>query len=338
MATAVESESLLKDAALIVDVCMSVEADDVVTIICDDENEEQARAVAEVCVERGAWPVIMNNETQVRRGRADVRFPMAPPANLHRAMVGSDEVIIITNLEWANRFAHVSAVRETCEANGKIASIEPGMGSWDLTVEDIHVATQRARDAMAALEGKTRVRVTTPLGTDFTVSIEGRPALEVTPIKKRGQMMGPVPLWAEVAFAAVEDFTHGTAVVDGVMLGIGLPGQVQEPIHWTFEAGRCVKIEGGEEAERLRKAIEGVENADVIGEFAFGTSEKAPFGTPSEKGRIGTVHLALGDNHNAYPGGQNVCSLHLDGVFLNATMWIEDDDTYILRDGEWVLP
>ena len=35
-------------------------------------------------------------------------------------------------------------------------------------------------------------------------------------------MMGPVPLWAEVAFAAVEDFTHGTAVVDGVMLGIGL--------------------------------------------------------------------------------------------------------------------
>jgi len=338
MATAVEPKSLLEDAALIVDVCMSVEEDDVVTIICDDENDEQAHAVAEVCVERGAWPVIMNNELQVRRGRADVRFPMAPPANLHRAMVGSDEVIIITNLEWANRFAHVGAVRETCEANGKIASIEPGMGTWGLTVEDIHVATQRARDAMAALEGKTRVHVMTPLGTDFSVSIEGRPALEVTPIKKRGQMMGPVPLWAEVAFAAVEDGTNGTAVVDGVMLGIGLPGQVQEPIQWTFEAGHCVKIEGGEEAERLRRAIDGVENADIAGEFAFGTSEKAPFGTPSEKGRVGTVHIALGDNHNAYPGGQNVCSLHLDGVFLNATMWIEDDDTYILRDGEWVLP
>ena len=181
------------------------------------------------------------------------------------------------------------------------------MGTWDLTVDDIHKATQRAKDAIAALEGKKRVRVTTPLGTDFTVSIEGRPALEVTPIKKRGQMMGPVPLWAEVAFAAVEDFTHGTAVVDGVMLGIGLQGQVKEPIHWTFEGGRCVKIEGGEEAERLRRAIEGVENVEVAGEFAFGTSEKAPFGSPSEKGRIGTVHIALGDNHNAYPGGQNVC-------------------------------
>jgi leucyl aminopeptidase (aminopeptidase T) len=336
MATTVGTD-LKKDAALIVDVCFSVEEDDVVTIICDDANEEQAHAVAEVCVERGAWPVIMNNELQVRRGRADVRFPMAPPANLHRAMVGSDEVIIIANLEWANRFAHVNAVRETCEANGKIASIEPGMGDWGLTREDLERSAQRTRDAVAALRDKKHVRVTTPVGTDFTVSIEGRSALELTPYKARGQMMSPIPLWTEVAFAAIEDFTHGTAVVDGVMLGIGREGQVKEQIHWTLEGGRCVKIEGGAEAERLRQAIDGVENADVIGEFAFGTSEKAPFGTPSEKGRIGTVHLALGDNHNAYPGGQNVSSLHLDGVFLDATMWIEDDDTYILKDGEWVL-
>src|SRR3989449_7378470 len=337
MATAVETDNLLKDAALVVDTCMSVEEGDVVTIICDDEHVEQAAAVADVVVERGGWPVVMNNEAQVRRGRADVRFPMAPPENLHRAMVGSDEVIIITNLEWANRFAHVNAVRETCEANGKIASVEPGMGSWDLTVEDIKRATERAQDAMAALEGKKQVHVTTPLGTDFFVSIEGRPALEVTPMKRRGQMMGPVPLWAEVAFAAVEDFTHGTAVVDGVMLGIGLPGQVKEPIRWTLESGKCVAIEGGEAARRLEEAIGGVENATVGGEFAFRTSGKAAFGNPSAEGRIGTVHLALGDNHNAYPGGQNHCSLHLDGVFLNATLQIVDDGTHILKDGEWAL-
>lgn len=331
------AEKLLEDAALVVDVCMSVGKDDVVTIITDDAHAEHAAAVARVVIERGGWPVIMNNETQVARGLADVRFPMAPPSNLHRAMVGSDEVIIITNLEWANRFAHVSAVKETCAANGKIASVEEGMGGWNLTVEHIREATRRAKDAIAALEGKRHVRVTTARGTDFTVSIEGRPALEVTPVKERGQMMGPVPLWAEVAFAAVEDFTHGTAVVDGVMLGIGLPGQVREPIRWTLEGGRCVAIEGGEEAKRLSEAIAGVENADVVGEFAFGTSEKAPFGSPSEKGRIGTVHLALGDNHNAYPGGLNSSSLHLDGVFLDATMQIVDDGTYILRDGAWVL-
>jgi leucyl aminopeptidase (aminopeptidase T) len=335
MATAVDT--LRKDAELVVDVCMSVESDDVVTIICDDDHREQADAVARVCVERGAWPVIMNNEAQVVRGRADTRFPMAPPRNLHTAMTSSDEVIILTNLEWANRFAHVNAVRETCAANGKIASVEEGMGDWELTREMIMEATQRARDAMAALEGKKVCRVTSARGTDVTVSIEGRPALEVTPIKKRGQMMGPVPLWAEVAFAAVEHKTAGTIVVDGVMLGIGLPGQVESPITWTLENGHCTKIEGASEADRLREVIAGVEGADVIGEFAFGTSERSPFGSPSEKGRLGTVHFALGDNHNAYPGGQNVSSLHLDGVVLDASLQIVDDGTWILRDGEWVL-
>ena len=152
------TEAIRKDAELVVDVCMSVEADDVVTIITDDEHQDEAHVVAEVCVDRGAWPVIMNNEMQVRRGRADTHFPMIPPRNLHEAMVSSDEIIIITNLEWANRFAHVPAVKASCENNAKIASVEPGMGSWGLTVEKLHLAQQRALDAMAALEGVEQLR------------------------------------------------------------------------------------------------------------------------------------------------------------------------------------
>ena len=98
-----------------------------------------------------------------------------------------------------------------------------------------------------------------------------------------------------------------------------------------------MKIEGGAEADRLREVIDGVDGADVIGEFAFGTSERSPFGSPSEKGRLGTVHFALGDNHNAYPGGQNVSILHLDGVILDASLQIVDDGTWILKDGQWAL-
>lgn len=330
-------KELRSDAELVVDVCMSVQKDDVVTVICDDAHRPQADAVARVAVDRGAFPVLANNEQQVARGLADLTFPMAPPRNLHQAMVNSDEIIIITNLEWANRFAHVSAVRESCANNAKIASVEEGMGTWNLTKDQILEATHRARAAIEVLKGRKRCRVTSPGGTDVSVSIEGRPALEVTPIKQRGQMMGPVPLWAEVAFAAVEDQTEGKIVVDGVMLGVGLQGQVQEPILWTVEKGRVVKIEGGQEAKRLAEVTRGVSGADVIGEFAFGTSEKSPFGSPSEKGRLGTVHFAMGDNHNAYPGGQNVSKLHLDGVCLNMSLVIEDSGEYIVKDGQWAL-
>src|SRR3954471_22443508 len=150
-----DAASIRKDAELVVDVCMTVEPDDVVTIITDNEHQHEAHAVAEVCMERGAWPVVMNNEMQVRRGLADTHFPMAPPQNLHQAMKSSDEIIIITNLEWANRFAHVSAVRESCDNNAKIASVEEGIGSWDLTEADIRDATDRARAAMAGLDRGT---------------------------------------------------------------------------------------------------------------------------------------------------------------------------------------
>ncbi len=331
------SAGMRRDAELVVDVCMTVEKDDAVLVITDDAHRQQAEALAQIAVERGAFPVIANNEHQVRRGVADTRFPMAPPRNLHQAMVNSDEIIIITNLEWANRFAHVSAVKESCANNAKIASVEEGMGSWDLTEADIRDATNRARAAIEALRGGKRCRVTSPAGSDVIVSIEGRPALEVTPIKKRGQMMGPVPLWAEVAFAAVEDQTQGRIVVDGVMLGIGLPGQVKNQIVWTIDKGKATAIDGQAEAERLRQVLEGVDGATVVGEFAFGTSQKSPYGSPSEKGRLGTVHFALGDNHNAYPGGQNVSKLHLDGVCLNASLQIVETGQYILRDGQWAL-
>lgn len=331
------TDKLMEDAALIIDTCFSVQQGDVVTIITDDAHQREAGALAQLATARGAFPVIANNQEQVIRGSKDTRFPMAPPRNLHQAMVNSDEVIIITNLEWANRFAHVSAVKETCAAMGKIGSVEEGMGNWDLTAEDIMAATARARDAIAALEGARKVRVTSAPGTDFTVTIEGRPALEVTPVRNRGQMMGPVPLWAEVAYAAVEDGTDGRIVVDGVMLGIGVPGRVRTPIELEVRQGRVVSITGGEEADRLRQVIAGVDGADVIGEFAFGTSEKSPTGSPSEKGLLGTAHVALGDNHNAYPGGKNVSVLHLDGVVLDATMQIVDTGRYILKDGRWAL-
>ncbi|MEA2598867.1 MAG: aminopeptidase, partial [Thermomicrobiales bacterium] len=239
------SPGLRRDAELVVGVCMSVEKDDIVTIVTDDAHVTEASALAQIVVERGGYPIVCNNEHQVRRAIADMTFPMAPPRNLHQAMVASDEIIIIANLEWANRFAHVSAVRESCDNNAKIASVEEGIGSWDLTEADIRDATDRARAAIAALEGKTWCRVTSPAGTDVRVCIDGRPALEVTPIKKRGQMMGPVPLWAEVAFAAVEDKTEGRIVVDGIMLGIGLKGQTPNPIEWRIQAGRCIAIEGG---------------------------------------------------------------------------------------------
>jgi leucyl aminopeptidase (aminopeptidase T) len=98
-----------------------------------------------------------------------------------------------------------------------------------------------------------------------------------------------------------------------------------------------VEMTGGAEAERLRTVVAGSdENANVVAEFAMGTSTKSPRGSASEKGLLGTVHFALGDNSHCYPGGCSHSSLHLDGNLLNVT--VETGDGRILiRDGKFAI-
>jgi leucyl aminopeptidase (aminopeptidase T) len=75
--------------------------------------------------------------------------------------------------------------------------------------------------------------------------------------------------------------------------------------------------------------------ANVVAEYAIGMSDKEVLGSPSEKGMMGTVHFALGDNAHCYPGGQSHSRLHLDGSVRDVT--IEVDGTTIIKDGALVI-
>ncbi len=329
--------TLIKGARLVVETCFAVKPGDAVLVICDEDHRREAEAVAGVAVSLGAYPVVADISHHVSSALTSMKVPMEPAKNLAAAMEASDVIIITTNLEWANRFAHVNPVAASVKKGAKIGSVEEGMADWDLTKEDIDQTVARAEKLMAALEGVEWVRVTNPAGTDVNICIKDRPPLKVVPIKGAGEMMGPVPLWGEVAYAAVEDKTDGVIVVDGVMLGVGVFGSLQNTITWVIKNGRAVEITGGAEAERLRNVVAGSdENANVVAEFAMGTSTKSPRGSASEKGLLGTAHFALGDNSHCYPGGCSHSSLHLDGNLLNVTVET-GDGRVLIKDGEMVI-
>lgn len=328
--------TLIKGARLVVETCFTVKAGDAVLIICDEDHRREAEAVAGVAVSLGAYPVVADVSHHVSAALASMKVPMEPAKNLAAAMEASDVIIITTNLEWANRFAHVNPVAASVKKGAKIGSIEEGMADWDLTEDDILETVARTEKLMAALDGVEWVRVTNPAGTDVKVCIKDRPALKVVPIKGAGEMMGPVPLWGEVAYAAVEDKTEGVIVVDGIMLGVGVFGSLSEPIKWVIKGGRAVEISGGVEAERLKAVVAGSdENANVVAEFAMGTSTKSPSGSASEKGLLGTIHFALGDNAHCYPGGQSHSALHLDGCLRNISL--EAEGRMLIKDGALVI-
>lgn len=328
--------TLIKGARLVVEDCMKVKSGDNVLIIADSEHFLEAQTLSGAVYAVGGQPVIADVTSQVTAAMASMKVSMEPPANLAAAMVKSDVILIKTGMEWANRFAHVNPVRQSCEAGAKIASVEEEMGGWDLTREDIAEIVNRTERIIEVMKGAKKVRVTSANGTDFRLSLEGRIALKVVPVKGKGEMMGPIPLWGEVAYAPVENRTEGKLIFDGIMLGVGVPGSLKSPIELTLKGGRAVEIKGGDEAKRLREVIEGSDkNANVIGEFAIGTSEKEIYGSPSEKGMLGTMHCALGDNSHCYPGGQNVSRLHLDGTTREVT--IEVDGKLIMKSGKLVI-
>jgi leucyl aminopeptidase (aminopeptidase T) len=328
--------TLFKGARLIVEHCMTVKGGDKVLIIADQDHMMNAEALAGAAFAVGAYPVIANVTHHVSSALASMAVPMEPPAHLAEAMTHSDAIIITTNLEWANRFAHVNPVKASVEKGAKVASVEEGMEDWDLTTQDIDQITLRAEKIIKAMAGAKWARVTNPSGTDVKICVEGRPALKVVPVKEPGIMMGPIPLWGEVAYAAVENKTEGRIVIDGIMLGVGVSGSLKKPIEWTMKGGRAVEIKGGEEAERLKEVVlASDENGTVVAEFAIGTSHKEKLGSPSEKGMLGTVHFALGDNSHCYPGGQCLSKLHLDGSVRNVT--IEVDGKTIIKNGNLVI-
>ncbi|MBE0478167.1 aminopeptidase [Candidatus Aerophobetes bacterium] len=316
--------TLIKGARLVVEECMRIEPGSTVLIISDFTHLPEAQALSGACWAVGASPVIADVTCQVIAASVSMKAPMEPPSNLRAAMLNSDVILITAVMEWANRFAHVDPVRQSCERGAKIASVEEGMDRWDLTPDDIQATLKRTEKIINAMQGAKNVHISSPSGADVTLCLEGRPALKVVPVKGKGDMMGPVPLWGEVAYAPLETKTEGKIVFDGIMLGVGVPGSLRNPIELTVKAGRAVQIQGGEEAERLKKVVdESDENADIIGEFALGTSEKESYGSPSEKGMLGTAHFALGDNSHCYPGGQNVSKLHLDGSLRDITVRVD---------------
>jgi leucyl aminopeptidase (aminopeptidase T) len=323
-----------KEASILVNKAYRVEKGESVLVLTDDEHMQEAVALASAVRAADAIPAVLNISASVLDGMLAPGIPEAPK-HVAAAVENADVTMISVIIDYAHRFAHTAAVKHGVEKMARIASVEEGLGSWGLTEDDIHQVHDRTLKLRDALRNADKIHATTKFGTDITLSIKGRPPLIVTPIREKGVSMGPLPLWGELTYAAIEDSANGKIVVDGLM-NVVAPSGFKQPIEIYVKNGRAYEIKGGDEATKLRNIIEkGDSGANVIAEFAVGTGHKEISGTLQEKGRLGTMHIALGDNSRAYPGGQNVSGSHIDSLMRSPT--IEVDGKLLIRDGNWIF-
>ncbi len=218
-----------------------------------------------------------------------------PPASVAAAMKNVDWVIQIGEKVG---ITHTNARKEATAAGVKFA-IMLDVPLDDLkkkvSAADIRLIKERTERIAEMLTKAKVARITTPLGTNLTMSLVGQEGITINPM---GQGLYPIPYYAEAAIAPVEGTAEGTIVADLAMRGWGY--MLREPLRYIVKAGKVVEIMSATpEADRLRKIAAADENATNIAELGIGSSHIVPGemkGTTQDFARLGTVHIGIGRN------------------------------------------
>ena len=284
--------------------------------------ETLAESILTAAEETGVDPA----HSRIRRRRTSGEEPPAPVA---AAMAAADVCLCIAS----RSIYHTEATGRARAAGTRGCVNAPAdLGAWTegaMTADYGAIRTIAERLA-ARLRGAEWVRVTSPAGSDITVSTLGRePRGWYTGIVRKPGEVSAFP-GGEVSFPPLEGTANGVIVFEGVVTDLGA---IAEPIRITVRDGLAVAIDGGADASRLRALIDGVPNATNIGELGIGLNPAARVNDDitETKKRIGTAHLALGDNAGGY-GGVVESTVHLDGMLFDVTVTIDGDE--VVRDGE----
>lgn len=309
-------------AARVVGEYLAVDRGERFVVVIDTRTDPAiAPALLAAARERGADATLV---TIAPRGRSGAE----PPAPAAASMAVADVVLCAATTSLYHTAAKAAAQR--AGARG-VFNAPSRLDAWThgaMTAD--FFAIRRQAEQLADLFRRTAtVRVTSPAGTDLAARIEGRePVAWLTGICHRPGEVSAYP-GGEVSLPPLEGTASGVVVWEAVASDLG---RLDEPVWIEVRDGRAVRVEGGAGAERLRRILDEVTDADNIGEIGIGLNPAARISdeiTESKKA-LGTVHVALGDSANEY-GGSVECEVHLDGLVLRPT--VEFDGAPVIADG-----
>jgi leucyl aminopeptidase (aminopeptidase T) len=258
----------------------------------------QERLVAEIlpCSPAQVWTYTLPD--------AERPFLEYPPL-LHHVAAQADAVIVFYSRLQPEETPGRLVFWRTCRGNrtrvGFGPQIEDSILQNELSADYQAIATITRR-LKRHLEGRDQVSITTPLGTELTLSIAGRDVVEDTGLIHNPGQFGNLPA-GECFVAPLEDSAEGVLVVDKSFPEL----VVEQPVRMIFEKGRVVAIEGGAEAEELLRRIGTNPKARLTGRVI--TDEKV----------MGTIHVAIGDNAS-HGYGVNPAPIHIDGIVGQPTL------------------
>ncbi len=327
-----EEKEVLENVEKALSVVLGVKKGEKVVVVTDREKEDVGTVFYIGAKEIGA-------KTELVRLPDNMRPLGKIPTDLANAFKKADVVINAFEGYPEETPFRIKLVELEIKAGARVGHA-PGI-TMDMLLHgpmnaDYRTVAQKAYALMEKFEDATEVHVTAPGGTDFTLSIEGRPF--ETDVKIKPGTIGNLPA-GEIWCAPVEDSMNGILVCDG---SIGDLGPVKKPLYIYVENGRINSIES-EDMDMVRK-VEAVlsvdEMAKVVGELGIGLNPRARLtGNLLEDEKAGgTAHIAFGRNIDM-PGGRNFSKTHRDFLFYKPTFEVTYRDgtvRTVMKDGEIV--
>jgi leucyl aminopeptidase (aminopeptidase T) len=311
-------DKLFKAAQVAMSNCMALKKGESVLVITDEPERKVGYALWGAARELTSEAMLLEILPRSSNGEE-------PPEMVAKFMKDFDVLMIPTS----KSMSHTKARRDACEAGVRCATL-PGIleDTMERTLNaDYNEIAKRSLKLAEIVNGSRTAKVTTPAGTDITMSIEGRECHADTGLVHQPGDFSNLPA-GEAYIAPLEGTANGVIVVDGSMVG-----KVKKPIKIVVKDGFATQITGGSSAEELVKILEPFgQPGRNVAELGIGTNHKAKIvGSVLEDEKVmGTVHMALGDNQSM--GGKVSVPSHLDGILLKPSLWI--DDNKIMEDGQ----
>jgi leucyl aminopeptidase (aminopeptidase T) len=192
---------------------------------------------------------------------------------------------------------------------------------------------------MHKLQGAETVKITSPSGTELSMSVKERDFFTDTKLNWKTLKWMNLPV-GEVIVAPKEDSLSGTLVCDSAIGGVGL---LKKPLTITTKEGMAKKVESKDKRvlRRVNSSLKTDSWSGTIGEFAFGINPSARVCSEfleTEKIK-GTCHIAFGNN-TEFPGGKNPSFNHMDFLITKPSVevtYISGKKARLLAQGKFKL-
>ncbi|MFC6871759.1 aminopeptidase [Halobellus marinus] len=314
------NDGLAAAATTAVEQCMALDPAESCVVVTDDER----RPIGEALYEAAS---AVADETTILQYPPGDQHGEEPPGPVAAAMAAADVFLAPTT----KSVSHTRARGDACEAGARGATL-PGITEEVFLTgldADYDAIAAHCADVLEQVADAEEIRVTSPAGTDITVTPGGREWHTDTGIVHEAGDFSNLP--AGEVFVSPTD-ANGTYVVDGTMRPHGLLDEGQT-LRFEVEDGYVTEISDDEIRAQVETAAEEVgRDAYNFAELGIGTNVGVTDLVGSvllDEKAAGTVHLAIGDD--AGIGGDTDAPLHLDGIVREPTVLADGAEVKLPR-------